>query len=171
MTRCADWNWYGRRDAPASTSGRDGESGAPERCLVFEVTDTGCGVAKEGLCSLFKEYVQARPLCRHVAHILELLCHLPQAAQTPINSRCIALYFYCLWPVHCCMSAPKNTADLQGHSICQLSLSSMWGVEGEVCICIVATACGTGYAKSVTVQLNWCTQLLKAPTKHGGPRL
>ncbi len=26
---------------------------------MFEVSDTGCGVAKEGLCSLFKEYVQA----------------------------------------------------------------------------------------------------------------
>ena len=84
------------------------------------------------------------------------------------GSRCIALYVNCFWPGHCFMSAPTNTAVLQGHSICQFSISSMWGVEGEVCICLFAIACGTRYAKSVTVQLNWCTQLLKAPTKHGG---
>ncbi|BDA48630.1 probable histidine kinase 3 [Coccomyxa sp. Obi] len=49
-----------RRDAPASTSGRecDTEAAHHDKWLVFEVADTGCGVAKEGLCSLFKEFVQ-----------------------------------------------------------------------------------------------------------------
>lgn len=54
----------GRRDVPASTSAPDGESAAqePDRWLVFEVSDTGCGVARDGLRSLFKEYVQVSPL-------------------------------------------------------------------------------------------------------------
>jgi signal transduction histidine kinase len=34
---------------------------SPDRWLVFEVTDTGCGIAKEGLHALFNDYVQARP--------------------------------------------------------------------------------------------------------------
>ena len=32
----------------------------PNRWLVFEVADTGCGIAPEGLQSLFKEFVQVR---------------------------------------------------------------------------------------------------------------
>ena len=32
----------------------------PDHWLVFEVADTGCGIAPEGLQSLFKEFVQVR---------------------------------------------------------------------------------------------------------------
>ena len=65
---CAD-----RRDAPASTSGRecDTEAGQHDKWLVFEVADTGCGVAKDGLCSLFKEFVQASPLIVEQSHIIK----------------------------------------------------------------------------------------------------
>ena len=40
----------------------------PEQWLVFEVADTGCGIAPEGLQSLFREFVQvSRPGgCMHV---------------------------------------------------------------------------------------------------------
>ena len=37
-------------------------SKVPQHWLVFEVVDTGCGIAPEGLQSLFKEYVQ---VCLH----------------------------------------------------------------------------------------------------------
>lgn len=37
----------------------------PDRWLVFEVTDTGCGIAKEGLHALFNDYVQASPASWH----------------------------------------------------------------------------------------------------------
>ncbi len=65
-------NLCGRRDAPASTSGRecDSEAAQHDKWLVFEVADTGCGVAKEGLCSLFKEFVQASPLNPGQSHII-----------------------------------------------------------------------------------------------------
>jgi hypothetical protein len=39
-----------------------------EKWLVFEVSDTGCGVAKEGLRSLFQEYVQASARPQRAMH-------------------------------------------------------------------------------------------------------
>lgn len=38
--------------------GADSREPSCEEWLVFEVTDTGCGISKQGLASLFTEYVQ-----------------------------------------------------------------------------------------------------------------
>ena len=63
----------------------------PNHWLVFEVADTGCGIAPEGLQSLFKEFVQVR---NHQGRVLGIrlpcqppvhpsmqlsMCHLPRA--------------------------------------------------------------------------------------------
>lgn len=39
-----------------------GPAGEGEQWLVFEVTDTGCGISQDGLGSLFTEYVQVQSL-------------------------------------------------------------------------------------------------------------
>jgi len=46
-----------RQDIQANTT-QETSTSAPDRWLVFEVTDTGCGIAKEGLHALFNDYVQ-----------------------------------------------------------------------------------------------------------------
>ena len=46
-----------RPDSQGSTPQEAGTS-APGQWLVFEVTDTGCGIAKEGLHALFNDFVQ-----------------------------------------------------------------------------------------------------------------
>lgn len=49
-------------------------SKVPQHWLVFEVVDTGCGIAPEGLQSLFKEYVQVRYYWG--LHVIPLACGL-----------------------------------------------------------------------------------------------
>ena len=49
-----------RPDSQGSTPQEAGTS-APGQWLVFEVTDTGCGIAKEGLHALFNDFVQVGP--------------------------------------------------------------------------------------------------------------
>ena len=38
-----------------------------DQWLVFEVTDTGCGVSQHALASLFTEYVQVLFLLKHAS--------------------------------------------------------------------------------------------------------
>lgn len=40
--------------------GADSKEASCDEWLVFEVTDTGCGISKQGLASLFTEYVQVK---------------------------------------------------------------------------------------------------------------
>lgn len=40
----------------------DGPAAESDEWLVFEVTDTGCGISQRGLGSLFTEYVQVGAL-------------------------------------------------------------------------------------------------------------
>ena len=47
-----------RQDVQVNVS-QEPSTSAPDSWLVFEVTDTGCGIAKEGLHALFNDYVQA----------------------------------------------------------------------------------------------------------------
>ena len=47
-----------RQDVQGNMS-QEASTSAPDSWLVFEVTDTGCGIAKEGLHALFNDYVQA----------------------------------------------------------------------------------------------------------------
>ena len=51
------WNVVCRPDLQGSAPQEAGTS-APGEWLVFEVTDTGCGIAKEGLHALFNDFVQ-----------------------------------------------------------------------------------------------------------------
>lgn len=92
--------------------------------LVFEVTDTGCGISKQGLASLFTEYVQVRPVKLHasicfVASSLAVECHMMLLVtlrlEMPLQNvelctvKCTALQAFMLcwtaqfgWAVPCC---------------------------------------------------------------------
>ena len=48
-------------DRPCVLADPDASGAESDEWLVFEVTDTGCGISQRGLASLFTEYVQVSP--------------------------------------------------------------------------------------------------------------
>ena len=64
---------------------------------MFEVTDTGCGVVKEGLQSLFRDYVQASMLLQHACDALSM----HKLAQGPPFLACLFLPA-CMHALHTC---------------------------------------------------------------------
>lgn len=62
-----------------------GPAGEGDQWLVFEVTDTGCGISQHGLGSLFTEYVQVQSLRdRHLSW--PVLCPSLAALNAGIHS-------------------------------------------------------------------------------------
>lgn len=53
----------------ATTSVHADPDGASDQWLVFEVTDTGCGISQHGLGSLFTEYVQVGAASHKPKHV------------------------------------------------------------------------------------------------------
>ena len=91
-----------RQNFQANTS-QETSTSAPDGWLVFEVTDTGCGIAKEGLHALFNDYVQAshQPPLHLLPAFLEPspLCHPRLSRSFPslfLNDHsCVNLHCYC----------------------------------------------------------------------------
>ena len=54
--------------------GRAADGQEQQHWIVFEVTDTGCGVTQDGLQSLFKEYVQVCPQPCTTSPVFCILC-------------------------------------------------------------------------------------------------
>ena len=63
------------------------QAGDNDQWLIFEVTDTGCGISQHALSSLFTEYVQVchDNICTHFA--MQRQCHHMHACCVPLQQR------------------------------------------------------------------------------------
>ena len=79
----------------------------PDHWLVFEVADTGCGIAPEGLQSLFKEFVQVTAAVRLHTTVAVAAVHA-ELARAYYLSHLFVIFHACLCSTAACTPAGQQ---------------------------------------------------------------
>jgi len=90
-----------------------------DQWLVFEVTDTGCGISQRGLASLFTEYVQVS-----VVHNLSVVQCCFQCCCMPRNAYSLVLAFVSVCSIACALLLCQQLSAASALASSQASLAS-----------------------------------------------